>query len=72
MSDIAIRAKGLSKLYRIGQQERENALRNVLGPMLRAPWKLLKRMVMAGWYGRKSGRGFYDYADPNNPKANKL
>src|ERR1700720_540983 len=33
---------------------------------------LLKRMVMAGWYGRKSGRGFYDYADPEKPKANKL
>src|SRR6266436_4295737 len=33
---------------------------------------LLKRMVMAGWYGRKSGRGFYDYANPEKPVANKL
>ncbi len=43
MSEIAIRAQGLGKLYRIGQRERENALRNVLGPMLRAPWKLIRR-----------------------------
>jgi 3-hydroxybutyryl-CoA dehydrogenase len=37
-----------------------------------APPPLLKRMVMAGLYGRKSGRGFYDYADPNNPQPMNL
>jgi 3-hydroxybutyryl-CoA dehydrogenase len=33
-----------------------------------SPPPLLKRMVMAGWNGRKAGRGFYDYTDPENPK----
>jgi len=33
---------------------------------------LLKRMVLAGWNGRKAGRGFYDYSDPQKPKAMKL
>jgi 3-hydroxybutyryl-CoA dehydrogenase len=33
---------------------------------------LLKRMVLAGWNGRKAGRGFYDYSDPQNPKPMQL
>jgi len=37
-----------------------------------APPTLLKRMVLAGWNGRKASRGFYDYADPKNPKPMQL
>ena len=38
-----------------------------------APPPLLKRMVLAGLYGRKSGRGFYDYTkDAKNPTPMRL
>ena len=37
-----------------------------------APPPLLKRMVLAGWNGRKAGKGFYDYSDPQKPRAMKF
>jgi 3-hydroxybutyryl-CoA dehydrogenase len=40
-------------------------------PRFSAP-PLMKRMVLAGWNGRKAGRGFYDYADSANPKPMQL
>src|ERR1700736_2650899 len=28
---------------------------------------LLKRMVMAGWYGKKNSKGFYEWSNPEHP-----
>ncbi|MFH0872336.1 MAG: 3-hydroxybutyryl-CoA dehydrogenase [bacterium] len=36
-----------------------------------APPPLLRRMVLAGWLGKKTGRGFYDYRGPE-PRAVSL
>jgi 3-hydroxybutyryl-CoA dehydrogenase len=33
---------------------------------------LLKRLVLAGWHGKKTGKGFYDWSDAKNPVPVKL
>jgi 3-hydroxybutyryl-CoA dehydrogenase len=37
-----------------------------------APPPLLKRMVTLGYYGLKSGKGFYDWSDPKKPVPSSL
>jgi len=67
MSFDLLRSIGLDTCLAI-----QKVLYNGTGDSKYRPSVLLERMVDAGWYGRKSGKGFYDYADPNHPKANQL
>ena len=39
----------------------QQTLYTVTGDSKYRPSILLERMVDAGWYGKKSGKGFYDY-----------
>lgn len=48
MSDIAIRCEGLSKQYRIGQQERYKALRDVLTDAAAAPFRRFRTALERG------------------------
>jgi 3-hydroxybutyryl-CoA dehydrogenase len=50
---------GLDVMYAIGESLFEEFKRPDF-----APPPLLRRMVVSGHFGRKSGRGFYEYADP--------
>lgn len=42
-------------------------LHSELGDSKYRPCPLLVKFVDAGWLGKKSGRGFFDYSDPANP-----
>jgi lipopolysaccharide transport system ATP-binding protein len=56
VDDIAIRADGLSKRYRIGERVKYKALRDVLSDALKAPW-LKAKSLLTGSNGDRSSEG---------------
>src|SRR5580658_7273590 len=54
MSDIVIRAEGLSKRYRIGERERYLALRDVLTRALSSPARIFRSRTHAASNGEHS------------------
>src|SRR6059036_3777252 len=64
MSDIAIRCEGLSKLYRIGEQERYKALRDVIADTAAAPFRRLRQTI-----SRNGSRANGDGSEIRNPQS---
>ena len=65
MSEIAIRCVGLSKQYRLGQQESYRALRDVISDVAAAPFRRLTRRVRANGNGNSK-------SEIVNPKSNLI
>jgi len=68
MSDFAIRCDGLSKRYRIGEQERYRALRDVITDAAASPFRRL-RSVLDGRRGtgdRTNGHGSSVFGQPSS------
>jgi lipopolysaccharide transport system ATP-binding protein len=53
-SEIAIRCEGLSKRYRIGQQERYKALRDVISDAAAAPFRRLRHAISGNGHNHAS------------------
>src|SRR6476620_5816110 len=65
MSEIAIRCVGLSKQYRLGQQESYRALRDVISDVAAVPFRHLTRRVRANGNGNSK-------SEIVNPKSNLI
>ena len=50
----------------------EEVLHREFGDSKYRPATILKNLVAAGWYGKKSGRGFYVYDDKGQKTGRSL